>query len=166
VVPGSAAAAGLLAAALGATALLPVLLLAVILGVLLAAIDVRCLRLPDPLVATLAVLVVVPLTLGGEPGQVGRAFVAAATVGLAYLVLALLPGGGVGLGDVKLAAVLGFVLGFIGWPAVVVGVIAPHLINGPIALALLARRKATRRSALPFGPALLAGALAAVVLTA
>jgi leader peptidase (prepilin peptidase)/N-methyltransferase len=45
-------------------------------------------------------------------------------------------------------------------------VIAPHLINGPIALALLVRRRAGRRSALPFGPALLAGALLAVVTAA
>jgi leader peptidase (prepilin peptidase)/N-methyltransferase len=159
----SGAAAGLLAATVGATPLLPVLLPAAVLGVLLAVIDMRCLRLPDPLVATLAVLVVVPLALGGEAG---RAFLAAGLVGLGYLLLALLPGGGVGLGDVKLAAVLAFVLGFVGWPAVAVGVIAPHLINGPIALALLVRRRAGPRSALPFGPALLAGALLAVATTA
>jgi leader peptidase (prepilin peptidase) / N-methyltransferase len=163
VVLGSATAAGLLATTVGATPLLPVLLLAVAIGVLLAAIDIRCLRLPDPLVAALAVVIVVPLTLSGEAG---RAFLAAGLVGLGYLLVALLPGGGLGLGDVKLAAVLAFVLGFIGWPAVVVGVIAPHLINGPIALALLVRRRAGRRSALPFGPALLAGALLAVVTAA
>jgi leader peptidase (prepilin peptidase)/N-methyltransferase len=163
VVLGSAAAAGLLAATVGARPLLPVLLVAAIIGVLLAAIDVRCLRLPDRLVAALAVVVVVPLTLTGDAG---RAFLAGGLVGLGYLLLALLPGGGLGLGDVKLAAVLAFLLGFVGWPAVGVGVIAPHLINGPIALALLVRRRAGRRSALPFGPALLAGALLAVATTA
>ena len=67
--------------------------------------------------------------------------------------------GGLGLGDVKLAAVLALILGFAGWPAVVTGVLAAHLINGPIALFLLVNG---RRRALPFGPALLAGALLAL----
>jgi leader peptidase (prepilin peptidase)/N-methyltransferase len=163
VVLGTAAAAGLLATTLGADPLLPPLLLATVPGSLLAMIDIRCLRLPDPLVATLAAVMIVPLTISGAPP---RAFLAAALVGLAYLLLALLPGGGLGLGDVKLATVLAFLLGYLGWPAVLIGVLAAHLINGPTALFLLARRRMHRRTALPFGPALLMGALAAVALTA
>jgi leader peptidase (prepilin peptidase)/N-methyltransferase len=124
-------------------------------------IDIRCLRLPDPLMATLAALIIVPLTLSGAPP---RAFLAAAVVGLAYLLLALLPGDGLGLGDVKLAAVLAFVLGYIGWPAVAIGIVVPHVINGPIAVISLLRR--TRRRAIPFGPSLLLGTLAAITLTA
>jgi leader peptidase (prepilin peptidase)/N-methyltransferase len=164
----SAAAAGLLGARLGPAPMLPVLLLAVVLGVLLVEVDLRCLRLPDPLVGALAVLVAVPLTALGlaEPGRLGRALLAAALVGLAYLVVALLPGRGLGLGDVKLAAVLGFLLGYLGWPAVVLGVLAAHLINGPVALFLLVTRRARGETPLPFGPALLGGALAAVALTA
>ena len=163
-----ALAAGLLAATIGPSPLLLVVLPASVLGVLLAAIDVRCLRLPDPLVAALAGVTVVPLTvvaaLTGEPGRLGRAVVGAGLSAAAYLIIALLPGHGLGLGDVKLATVLGFVLGFAGWPATAVGLIAPHLINGPIALALLATRRAGRRTALPFGPALLAGALLGLAL--
>jgi leader peptidase (prepilin peptidase)/N-methyltransferase len=159
----TATAAGLLAATVGPTPLLPLLLLATVLATLLATIDLSCLRLPDPLVATLAALLIIPLTFAGAPP---RAFVAAGVVGLAYLLIALLPGAGLGLGDVKLAAVLSFPLGFIGWQAVVIGVIAPHLINGPIALVLLARRRANRRTPVPFGPSLLLGALAAIALTA
>jgi leader peptidase (prepilin peptidase)/N-methyltransferase len=63
---------------------------------------------------------------------------------------------------VKLAAVLGLILGFAGWPAVIAGVVTPHLINGPIALFLLATGKVGRKRPLPFGPALLAGALLAL----
>jgi leader peptidase (prepilin peptidase)/N-methyltransferase len=168
---GSAAAAGLLGATVGPAPLLPVLLPAVVLGALLVEVDLRCLRLPDPLVGALAVLVAVPLTalrlaVPGEPGRLGRALLAAVLVGLAYLVVALLPSRGLGLGDVKLAAVLGFLLGYLGWPAVVIGVLAPHLINGPVALFLLVTRRVRGRTALPFGPALLVGALAAVALTA
>jgi leader peptidase (prepilin peptidase)/N-methyltransferase len=120
-------------------------------------------------VALLALTTTVPLTLGallaGDPGRLGRAALAALLSGTIYLVVALLPGAGLGLGDVKLAAVLGFTLGFIGWPSLLTGLVAPHLINGPAALILLLTRRAERRTALPLGPALLAGALLGVVLT-
>ena len=167
-VAGSAAAAGLLAATVGGRAVLPVLLVATVVGAVLTHVDARCHRLPDPVVGVLAASVAVPLTAGaivaGEPAPAGRAVLAAALVGVAYLGIALLPGDGLGLGDVKLAAVLAFVLGFLGWPAVVAGTVLPHLINGPVALVLLLTGRVRRRSAWPFGPALLAGALLAVVL--
>ena len=159
---------GLLGAMIGPAPLLLVLLPAALLGLLLAAIDLRCLRLPDRLVVLLAGVTVLPLSLGavivGEPGRLGRAAVAAVLSGTLYLIIALLPGGGLGLGDVKLATVLGFTLGFLGWPALVVGLLTPHLINGPIALTLLLARRAERRTALPLGPALLTGALLGALL--
>jgi leader peptidase (prepilin peptidase)/N-methyltransferase len=133
-----------------------------VLGVLLAVIDLASLRLPDPLVAALAVVVVLPLALTGDGDRLGRAALCAGLFAAGYLTMALLPGGGLGFGDVKLAAVLGFALGFVGWPAVLTGLIAPHLINGPVAVVLLLRGRAGRRTALPLGPALLAGALIAV----
>lgn len=154
---------GLLGATIGPAPLLLVLLPAALLGILLAVIDLRCLRLPDPLVALLAAATVLPLSaaalLSGDPTRLGRAALAALLSGTVYLIIALLPGAGLGLGDVKLATVLGFTLGFLGWPALMVGLLAPHLINGPIALVLLLTRRAERRTALPLGPALLAGAL-------
>jgi leader peptidase (prepilin peptidase)/N-methyltransferase len=165
----SALTAGLLGAAIGPAPLLVVLLPAAVLGVLLAAIDLRCLRLPDPVVALFAAATVLPLTAvalaTGEPGRAVRALTAAALTGALYLCVALLPGGGLGLGDVKLAAVLAFILGDAGWQAVAIGLLAPHLINGPIALSLLLTRRAERRTPLPLGPALLAGALVALVAT-
>jgi len=162
VIAGSAA--GLLAATLGARPLLPVLLLATLPGTLLALVDRRCLRLPDPLVVALAAVLVLAVPVAGS-GAVPRAALAATLVGLAYLAVALLPGAGLGLGDVKLAAVLAVPLGCIGWPAVLLGMTLPHLINAPAATAALIRGRG-RRAELPFGPALLAGALAAIALTA
>jgi leader peptidase (prepilin peptidase)/N-methyltransferase len=158
---GAGVTAGLLALAYGPAPVLPVLLLAVPVAAALAEIDLCCLRLPDPLVATLAVVLGVPLTLGGSGAL--RAATAAALVGLAYLVIAMLPGRVLGLGDVKLAAVLSYALGFAGWPAVIVGTAVPHLINGTIAVTLLLSRRAGRRTELPLGPALLVGALVAAV---
>lgn len=160
-VTGSGAAAGLLAYALGPVPALPALLLAVVLGVLLAAVDLRCLRLPDPLVAALAALVV--LAFGA--GHLRTAVAGAAVSGGLYLLLSVLSGGAVGLGDVKVAGVLGFALGHLGWPAVIAGLVASHLINGPIAVFLLVTRRAVRSTALPLGPALLAGAAVAVAVT-
>lgn len=158
---------GLLAGALAGPQL-AAYLLAAVLGVLLAAVDLRCLRLPDPLVAAMALLSVLPLiglaAVAGEPGRCMRAGLAAALSFAVYLLLAVLPGGGLGFGDVKLAAVLGFLLGWVGWPAVGLGLVLPHLINGPVALFLLVTGRARRGTALPFGPALLAGALLAVAL--
>ncbi|MEU8816335.1 prepilin peptidase [Actinoplanes sp. NPDC048796] len=155
-----AAVAALLAVAIGESPLLPVYLLAAVPALLLAMIDRRCLRLPDRLVGLLAFVAGVPLAVL-RPERIGPALVAGVVVLGVYL---LLPG--FGLGDVKLGAVLAFILGFAGWPAVAVGVIAPHLINGPIAGFLLLTRRAGRRQPLPFGPALLAGALAAIITTA
>jgi leader peptidase (prepilin peptidase)/N-methyltransferase len=163
-VAGSAVAAGLPAATAGAVPWLPVLLVAVILGTLLVAVDLRCLRLPDPVVALLAVVLLVPLTVLG-PDRLIPALMGAGVSGVAYLALAIASRGGLGLGDVKLATVLGFGLGFLGGPALLAGLVLPHLINGPIVLFLLVSGRARRRTPLPFGPALLVGALVAVATT-
>lgn len=157
-----AAVATVLAVRLGPSPRLPVLLVAAVPALLLALIDLRCLRLPDPLVGTLALVTAVPLA-ALAPGRIGAASVTAVAVLIAYGILACLPRGGLGLGDVKLAAVLGLILGFAGWPAVIAGLVTPHLINGPIALFLLTTRRAGGRRELPFGPALLAGALIGLV---
>ncbi|HEU5108776.1 MAG TPA: prepilin peptidase, partial [Micromonosporaceae bacterium] len=145
-------------------------LLAAVAGVLLAAIDLACLRLPDVIV--LPVLAAGLLLCGAAAVVAGtadarqallRALVAALALAGGYLVLALLPGGNLGLGDVKLAALLGLLLGWLSWGAVLLGALLPHLINGPVALAMLLSHRAERGSSLPLGPALLAGALAAVI---
>ncbi len=153
-----AVAAGLLGAVVG----LWVAPVAAVIGVLLAQIDVQCLRLPDAIVGALAVVVAVPPVLG-SPAGLRVAVAAAGVVGSVYLVVAIVSGGALGLGDVKLAAVLALGLGFHGWPAVAVGAVAPHLIMGPVAVVLMLGRRVRRRGVLPFGPALLAGALLAVV---
>jgi len=69
---------------------------------------------------------------------------------------------GIGLGDVKLALVLGLLLGWFGWGYVLVGALIAHLIQGAVAIALIAMRRANRNTQLPMGPALLAGAWCAI----
>lgn len=161
IVPVGAATTALLAVATGPSPLLPAYLVAAVPGLLLAVIDLRCLRLPDGLVGTLAIVGAVPSAIL-RPSMIGPASAAGGLVLTAYGIVALLKPGGLGLGDVKLAGVLALILGFTGWPAVIVGILAAHLINGPIALVMLVRK---RKAPLAFGPALLAGALIAVTAT-
>ncbi|MEU4243028.1 A24 family peptidase [Actinoplanes sp. NPDC026619] len=153
--------AAVLAVTVGPAPELPVYLLVAGPGVLLAMIDRRCLRLPDPLVGALAITAAAPLAILW-PSRIGLAAGAAVAVLTAYAILAFF--GGLGLGDVKLAAVLALILGFAGWPAVVIGVLMPHVINGPVALFLLVTGRASRRRPIAFGPALLAGALVGLAL--
>lgn len=136
------------------------------LGVLLAAIDVACHRLPERLVlpavgAAVGLFAGVAALTGAWTSWL-RALAAALVFAGGHLVLALLPGGQLGGGDVTLAALLGVHLGWLGWPYLVVGAVLPWLLAAPAALILLARR-AGGRSELAFGPAMLTGAYLSVV---
>ncbi len=146
--------------------LLPYLALTA-LGVLLAAIDLACLRLPDVLVKPAfmvgaAVLVGLAAVLPGWSSLL-RAGLAAGALSGGYLILAILPGAALGYGDVKLAGLLGLFLGWLGWGEVLAGALLPFVINGVVALGLLAARRVTRHTLVPFGPAMLLGAWLAVV---
>jgi leader peptidase (prepilin peptidase)/N-methyltransferase len=67
-----------------------------------------------------------------------------------------------GFGDVKLAGVLGLYLGWLGWAPLAVGTLAAFLLGGIVGVALMAGGRAGRKTALPFGPSMLAGALIAL----
>jgi leader peptidase (prepilin peptidase)/N-methyltransferase len=167
-----AAAAALVGAVLGwARAGQPDLVAFVTLGLLGTAmgyVDLRRHLLPDrltvPALLVGAVLLGVAALAPGTDAQASypRAWAAAGGLLLLYLLMALAYPAGLGLGDVKLAAALGLHLGWLGWAAVVVGTIAAFLVGGLVAIVLLALRRATRRSAVPFGPSMLLGALLAV----
>src|SRR5262249_30807688 len=158
---------GLLAAALGPVPILPLYLCAALLGVVLAAIDLACKRLPDGLVvpalgASVLLFAVTAFATGDWTAGL-RAGEGGGALGGLFLVLAVLPGAGLGFGDVKLAALLGLYLGWLGWGAVLLGAVLPWLLNGPVVVFLLLSGRISRKSTVPFGPAMLAGALLAVV---
>ena len=81
-----------------------------------------------------------------------------AALWLAYLAMALTYPGGMGFGDVKLAGVLGLYLAWISWGALAVGAFAAFLLGGLFSIGLIIARKAGRKSGIPFGPWMLAGA--------
>jgi leader peptidase (prepilin peptidase)/N-methyltransferase len=157
-----------LAAATGARPELAVWLLAVPLVVLLAAVDRAVQRLPDVLTLPLAALVVVGLGIAAPlPGAAGdwpRALLAGAVLGGVYVVLFVISPSGLGFGDVKLAVPVGVALGWYGWDVVFLGTFAGFLLAAGYGLALMAVRRAGRRTPVPFGPFMALGALAALVL--
>ncbi|MEV4724696.1 A24 family peptidase [Micromonospora humida] len=159
---------GGLAAVRGPEPALPAFLLVAAVGVVLAVVDLTSLRLPDPLVGAAALgggtALTVAAVAAGTPGRLALALAGAALSFLLYVVLALLPRSRLGFGDVKLAAVLGLPLGWLGWPTLWLGLLLPHLLNGVLVLALLVAGRIRRDTALPFGPALLTGAWLAVLL--
>jgi leader peptidase (prepilin peptidase)/N-methyltransferase len=71
-----------------------------------------------------------------------------------------------GLGDVKLLGLLGLVLGWFGWGVLLAGVFLGLLTGAAVSIVLLAARRAGWRTALPFGPPLLVGAVLALALGA
>ena len=155
-----------LAARLGNDAMLPAVLLVAALGVAMAYIDMREHRLPDwltyPAFGGAAFALAGAATITGDWASYGRAWAGAIVLTSAFVVLALVRPGELGFGDVKLVASLGMLLGWIGWGHVVLGAFLSFLLGGVFSIVLLSLRRAGRRTAIPFGPFLLAGTLAAV----
>ena len=145
---------------------LPAYLLLAGVAVLLALIDLRHHLLPDrvvlPAIAAGAVLLALAGAIEGDGRAILRALIAAVILFVVFLVLALLAPSGLGMGDVKLAALLGLHLGWLGWNAVVLGAAAGFVVQAVLALLLLASRRIGLKGELPFGPAMLLGAALAI----
>lgn len=101
-----------------------------------------------------------PLLLLSEPDALVEHLLAAVAAGGFFLVAALAYPRGMGMGDVKLAFVLGLFLGRDVGPALFVALVAGTLVGA----AVIARKGATegRKTAVPFGPFLALGALVAL----
>ncbi|MEJ1155256.1 A24 family peptidase [Microbacterium marmarense] len=82
-----------------------------------------------------------------------------------YFTLRSLQPRGMGGGDVKLAGVIGMYLGWLGWTALAVGAFAAFLLGGAVGVALILGGRASRTTALPFGPWMLAGAWVGIALS-
>jgi leader peptidase (prepilin peptidase) / N-methyltransferase len=148
-------------------AALPVLAFAVG-GVALSVVDLAEKRLPNPVVAlTLAavgLLLVAATTLTGVWMPLVWALVGAAAMFAFYVLLAIIAPSSVGMGDVKLAVLIGLLLGWLGIGAWLAGLVAAFVVGGIVALIALALRRVTLHGSIPFGPSMLAGALVAALL--
>lgn len=161
---------GALAAATGPRPELAVWLLLTPFAVLLALIDRNVHRLPDqltlPLAAASAVLLGIAALFPHDGGSWPTALLGGLVLGACYFVLFLINPNGMGFGDVKLALSLGVVLGWYGWLVLFVGAFAGFLLGSLYGLGLMALRRANRKSAIPFGPFMIAGALLGLLLGA
>ena len=131
-------------------------------SVALALIDLDVHKLPNAIVlpayAVGAVLLTSASVLSGEYSVLLRAGIAMAALFLAYFLMAFVYPAGMGLGDVKLAGVLGLYLGWVGWGAVIIGALGAFILGGVYAFVLILGRRANRKSGIPFGPWMLVGA--------
>jgi leader peptidase (prepilin peptidase)/N-methyltransferase len=137
-------------------------------GVALVVIDLAVHRLPDRLTLgsypVVAALLTGASALDGDWAALLRAGIGAVVLYGAYYVLAIAAPGGMGFGDVKLAAVLGAVLAWAGWAPLIAGAFLGFAYGGVVSLALLLTRRASRGTRIPFGPFMVAGSLTALVL--
>ena len=101
--------------------------------------------------------------MDARPEDLLRAALGAVALFAFYFVLALAYPAGMGFGDVKLAGVLGIYLGWLGWGELVVGAFLGFLFGGVVGLLMMAVRRAGRKSSIPFGPFMLAGAFVAIL---
>lgn len=127
-------------------------------GIVAAWVDAYERRLPDVMVLPVYPATAALLLATGEPEAMLTAATCAAAGAAVYGVGHLL--GQVGFGDVKLAGLLGLVLGWASWQTALVALVATTLIGGGQAAVVLA----LRREAFPFGPAMFLGAATALVL--
>jgi leader peptidase (prepilin peptidase) / N-methyltransferase len=153
---------GLLACDLGLAWQLPAYLYLAAVGIALAFIDLDTKRLPNaltlPSVPIMAVLLALPAIMQGRWDDYLRALLGGGALFAFYLLLAIVYPAGMGMGDVKLAPTLGIALAWFGWGPFVVGAFLAFLLGGVVGVALMVLRKAGRRSAIPFGPFMVAGA--------
>ena len=136
---------------------LGLMLVTVLVPVTLIDLDLRIIpnriTLPAAVAAILAGMLL-------DPGYVPEQAIAGAAAGGFFLLAALAYPRGMGMGDVKLAGVLGLYLGRAVAPAIFVALIAGVLVGALV----IARKGATegRRTAVPFGPFLAFGGVVAL----
>ncbi len=131
-------------------------------AVALTLIDVDTHRLPNlivlPSIPVMLVLLGGASAITGEWSRFGTSVLGGLVLFVLYAVIVLAYPRGMGLGDVKLAAVIGLALGWFGWGTLAVGAFTAFLLGGGFSIVLLVLRRANRRTALPFGPWMFAGA--------
>jgi leader peptidase (prepilin peptidase)/N-methyltransferase len=163
----TAAAFAVLALRLGAVPALPAFLYLGGVGIALAAIDLDVRRLPNVLTVPsypvgLVLLGIAALAGAGHTPYI-RALEAMVALFAFYAILTLVYPAGMGLGDVKLSGVLGLYLGWLSWGAVVVGAFAAFLLGGVTGIGLILLAGGGRKTRIPFGPFMLAGAFVGIL---
>jgi leader peptidase (prepilin peptidase)/N-methyltransferase len=141
------------------------LVIAILFSVLIiiALIDFKYQIIPDGLVTIIVVIGlfcdVLVTVLYGQPWYIAFFGLFAASVPL-YL-LGLIYEDGIGGGDIKLMAAAGLIAG---WKLILFALFLGAIYAGILALFMVVRKKATLKTALPFGPFLAAGIVTALLI--
>ena len=133
-------------------------------AVALTVVDFAILRLPNALTGPTALAVAAALVAQalaeGRTKLLVTELEGAAAVAAFYLLLFVLSRGGLGLGDVKVGAIAGLLMAARGWQYVLDGTFLAYLVTLAVAMTLLVQG----RKKFPYGPGLLAGAIAVLLI--
>ena len=147
---------------------LPAYLYFAAIAVALAMIDIDHKRLPDKIVLpsypVVAVLLTSASAVNGDWGALGRAAIGGAALLAFYFIAWFVYPSGMGFGDVKLSGVVGAMLAYLSWGTLGVGAFAGFALGALGGIALIVAGRGGRKSQIPFGPYMLAGALLAIFL--
>lgn len=137
------------------------LALMVLLTVVLAAIDFRLMRLPSAIVYPAYPMVIAGLLVDAlvrhHPDWLLRGLAGAGIAFAIYGGIWLVYPAGIGLGDVRLVPLVGFVLAYLGWAQLAVGLLAGPVVGLLLALATARPGLGFAKRRVPYGPAILAG---------
>jgi leader peptidase (prepilin peptidase)/N-methyltransferase len=162
---GTGALFAVMAVKFGLHAELPAYLYLAAVGLALALIDIDVKRLPD--VLTLPSYVVGAVLLGvasiDEPHSLLRAVLGAGAMFGVYFGLCFAYPAGMGFGDVKLSGVLGMYTAWLGWDVWGAGLLLGFFLGGFFGIGVVLVKKGGRKTAVPFGPFMLLGALLAIL---
>jgi len=154
---------------LGLRGALPAFLYFTAIGIALALIDLDVRRLPNAIVLPSYPVLAIALTAAAwwrhDWWPLGRAGIGAAALLVFFGGAWLIHPTGLGLGDVKLSGLVGGVLGYLSWNALMLGAFLGFLLGAVLGVAVMASGRGTRKTALPFGPFMILGTLLALFLT-
>jgi leader peptidase (prepilin peptidase) / N-methyltransferase len=135
--------------------------------VAMSAVDLERQIIPNRLVyGTLVVMVplfVVAAAVDDRWGLLARAAIAGAVAFVAFLAVHLAVPRGMGFGDVRLAGVVGFATGWLGLGHAFVGFFTAFVLGAVVGIGAMAVSGAGRKTRIPFGPFLAAGAVVTVL---
>jgi leader peptidase (prepilin peptidase)/N-methyltransferase len=149
--------------ALGQLPAVPAYLYFAGLGLALALIDLDTRRLPNTLVLpaypVLSVLLAVAAWAQHDWWSLVRAAIGGAALYAFFFAIAFIYPAGMGFGDVKLSGLVGGMLAYLSWGTLMVGAFAGFLLGSVLGIALIALGRGGRKTAIPFGPFMVAGAV-------
>lgn len=137
-------------------------------GVALSVIDLDHRRLPNSIVLPSYPVIGIGLTvasaLNHDWAALARSGIGCAALFAFYLAITLAYPAGMGFGDVKLSGVIGGVLAYLSWSALVVGAFAGFVLGAVVGIIVMVSGHGGRKTALPFGPFMILGAFIAMVI--